>query len=76
MVDRPVNGETFVPATIPTLILTIIESGFWFQSKPKCLFCDIVKILKQNNFVIKDGGDSAEVSEFVSRVESSERLDK
>jgi hypothetical protein len=38
------------------------------------LFSTILKILKQNDFEIEDGVDSAEVSAFVDWVESTDRV--
>jgi hypothetical protein len=76
VVGRPANGETSVPANIPTFVSSIIESGLWLKSKSKCSFHDIFEILKENDFLIEDEVDSAEVSGFVSWVESAEDSDK
>jgi hypothetical protein len=38
VVGRPTNGEASIPANIPTFISTIIQSGLWWRSKPKCSF--------------------------------------
>jgi hypothetical protein len=66
-------------------ILLEIHSGFCFQDhqirslsdiqKPSS-FNTILKILKQNNFRIEDGVDSAKVSSIVSWVESAGHPDK
>jgi serine/threonine protein kinase len=69
---RPTQGETSIPTGIPTFVRKIIESGRSLRSRGSYSFNTILKILKQNYFRIEDGVDSAEVSAFVSWVESTE----
>jgi serine/threonine protein kinase len=76
MFDRPPEGEASIPTGIPAFVSTIIESGLSSLSGSSCSFNDILNILKQNGFRIEDGVDSAEVSTFVSWVESAEQPDK
>jgi serine/threonine protein kinase len=73
---RPLQGEAFIPTGIPDFVSRIIESGLSPISRTGYSFNTILKILKQNKFQIEDGVDSAEVSAFVSWVESAEQPDK
>jgi aspartyl/asparaginyl-tRNA synthetase len=50
----------------------IIRSELCSRSTPRYSFNDILEILKQKNFEIEEGVDSAEVSRFVNWVESAE----
>jgi serine/threonine protein kinase len=70
---RPAKDEISVPANIPAFISGIIEFGLSSFSGTSYSFNTILRILKQNNFQIEDGVDSAEVSAFVSWVESAEQ---
>jgi hypothetical protein len=72
---RP-QSETCIPTGIPYFVSTIIETGLSSISGTSYSFNTILKILKQNHFKIEDGVDSAEVSRFVSWVESAEWPDK
>jgi hypothetical protein len=54
----------------------MIKSGLSPMSRTSFSFNTILDILKQNDFKIEDGVDSAEVSAFVSWVESAEYPDK
>jgi serine/threonine protein kinase len=69
---RPPHGETSIPTGIPDFVSTMIESGLSPLSGTSCSFNTILDILKQNDFQIEDGVNSAEVSAFVSWVESAE----
>jgi serine/threonine protein kinase len=70
---RPATGEVSVPRDIPAFVSKIIEKGLWLKSGAKYSFCDIFEILKHNEFRIERDVDSAEVSAFVSWVESAEQ---
>jgi serine/threonine protein kinase len=74
VVGRPANGEGSVPTNIPSFVSRIIKTGLW--SKKRCSFADVLEILKENNFQIEDGVDSAEVFAFISWVESAEQEEK
>jgi serine/threonine protein kinase len=73
---RPPQGETSIPTGIPDFVSRIIESGLFRLSRISYSFHTILDILKQNDFRIEDNVDSAEVSAFVSWVESAEHPDK
>jgi serine/threonine protein kinase len=72
VVGRSPHCEASIPAYVPEFVSEIIKSGLWSESERNRSFCDIFEILKRNDFKISDGVDSAEVSAFVSWVESSE----
>jgi hypothetical protein len=57
---------------IPDFVSRIIKSGLSTLSERSYSFSTILEILKENNFRIEDDIDSAEVSAFVSWVESAE----
>jgi serine/threonine protein kinase len=73
---HPPQGEISIPTGISDFVSTIIESGLSPLSRRSYSFNTILDILKQNDFQIEDGVDSAEVSRFVSWVESAEHRDK
>jgi hypothetical protein len=73
MFGSPPTGEGSIPTGIPNFVTAIIKSGLYPTSGTICSFDAIFKILKQNNFQIGDGVDSAEVSRFVMWVESAEQ---
>jgi hypothetical protein len=73
---RPPQGEVFISTGIPDFVSKIIRSGLSRLSGRSYSFNAILEILKKNDFKIEDGVDSAEVSEFVSWVESAEHPDK
>jgi serine/threonine protein kinase len=73
---HPPQGETSIPTGIPDFVSIIIKSGLSARSRTRYSFNTIWEILKQNEFKIEDGVDSAEVSAFVSWVESAEQPDK
>jgi hypothetical protein len=73
---RPPQSETSIPTGIPDFVSRIIKSGLFSVSGQSYSFNSILDILKQNDFQIEDGVDSAEVSAFVRWVESAEQSDK
>jgi serine/threonine protein kinase len=73
---RPPQGEASIPTGIPDFVSKIIKSGLSPISRRHYSFNTILGTLKQNEFQIEDGVDSAEVSAFVSWVESCEYPDK
>jgi serine/threonine protein kinase len=76
VVGPAAQGESSIPTTIPAFVSQIIERGLSPTSETKCSLNVICDILKHNNFLIEDGVDSAEVSAFVSWVESAEQSEK
>jgi serine/threonine protein kinase len=76
MLGHPPQGEAFIPTGIAGFVSKIIKSGLSALSGRRCSFNTILKILKQNDFRIEDGVDSAEVSAFVKWVESAEYPEK
>jgi serine/threonine protein kinase len=72
---RPPESEASIPTGIPYFVSNIIKSGLSPLSRRNYSFNTILNILKANNFLIEDGVNSAEVSAFVSWVESSEHLE-
>jgi serine/threonine protein kinase len=73
---HPPQSEISIPTGIPDFVSRIIKSGLSPISRKSYSFNIILDILKQNDFRIEDGVDSAEVSAFVNRVESAEHPDK
>jgi serine/threonine protein kinase len=76
MFGHPPQGEVSIPTGIPDFVSKIIKSGLSPISERSYSFNTILDTLKQNNFWIEDGVDSAEVSSFVSWIESAEYPDK
>jgi hypothetical protein len=72
----PPEGELSIPTGIPAFVSRIIESGLSPVLGTSYSFDTVLDILKHNDFQIADGVDSAEVSSFVSWVESAEYPDK
>jgi hypothetical protein len=70
------QGETSIPTGIPNFVSTMIKSGLSPISGTDYSLNTILDILKQNHFQIEVGVDSADVSAFVSWVESEEYPDK
>jgi serine/threonine protein kinase len=70
------QGESSIPMGIPSFVSRMIKSRLSSMSRTSFSFNTILDILKQNNSEIEDGVDSAEVSAFVSWVESVEYPDK
>jgi serine/threonine protein kinase len=73
---RPPQGDSFMPASTPDFVCTMIESMLSPIFRSSYSFNTILEILKENNFQVEDGVDSAEVSKFVNWVESSEPPEK
>jgi serine/threonine protein kinase len=73
---RPPQRKTSIPTGIPDFVSSLITSGLSPIFATSYSFNIILEILKQNNFEIEDGVDSAEVSGFVNWVESAERPNK
>jgi serine/threonine protein kinase len=73
---RPQQGEESIPTNIPDFVSMMIKSGLSPLSGRSYSFNTVLEILKQNKFQIEDGVDSAEVSGFVSWVESAEQAAK
>jgi serine/threonine protein kinase len=69
---HPPQGEASIPTGIPDFVSSIIKSGLSPLSRINYSLNTILNILKENDFGIEDGVDSAEVSRFVSWVESAE----
>jgi hypothetical protein len=72
MFGRPPQGKASIPWHTQPFVSGIIKSGLSPISGTSSSFGAIFNILKQNNFHIEDGVDSAEVSAFVSWVECAE----
>jgi serine/threonine protein kinase len=60
--------------TVPLFVNEIIERGQSTECEAVESFADILKILKQNDFEILEGVNIEEVTNFVSWIESTERL--
>jgi hypothetical protein len=75
MFGRPPQREVSIPTGIPDFVSRMIKSGLSPISGRNKSFGTILKLLKWNDFQIEDGVDSAEVSAFVSWVESAEHPD-
>jgi serine/threonine protein kinase len=73
---HPPQDEVSISTGIPDFVSSIIKSGLSPPSGRSYSFRTILEILKRNNFGIEDCVDSAEVSAFVSWVESAEQPDK
>jgi hypothetical protein len=72
----PPIGAAGIPpllSAVPALVLRMIEDGGSPESARRLSFAEIVARLKANRFAIMAGVDSAEVSAFVSRLESLEQ---
>jgi hypothetical protein len=72
LVGRPAGSETSVPTDIPSFVSKIIEIGLRQSFERNYSFHDIFETLKANDFRIEDDVHSAQVSAFVSWVESAE----
>jgi hypothetical protein len=72
VLEHPPHGEASIPTDIPDFVSRIIKVGLSARSRTRYSFNTILEMLKEHNFQIEDGVDSAEVSAFVKWVESSE----
>jgi hypothetical protein len=68
----PQQDDASIHTSIPAFVSEMIGSGLSPLSISCYSFNTILEILKQNDFKIEDGVDSAEVSSFVNWVESAE----
>jgi hypothetical protein len=75
MSGGPAKHEVSIPTGIPDFVSMMIKSGLSPISRTNVSFNALLEILKWNKFQIEDGVDSAEVSGFVSWVESAEYPD-
>jgi serine/threonine protein kinase len=66
------NGQIRFPANVPLFVLELIEAAQSPGSRGQQTFNDIFNILKENDFEIVSGVDSADVLTFVDWVESFE----
>jgi serine/threonine protein kinase len=73
---HPPQGDSSVPVGIPDFASRMLKSGLSPRLGATYSFNNVLNILKKNTFKIEDGVDSAEVSAFVSWVESTEQLDE
>jgi serine/threonine protein kinase len=76
MFGHPPQGEASIPTGIPDFVSRMIRSGLSPPSGISYSFNTILKILKTNKFRIEDGVDTAEVSAFVSWIESAGQPEK
>jgi hypothetical protein len=67
------NGRTTLPFEVPEYVSKLIREELSSNSGSGKSFQDIFTILKDNNFQIVHGVNSAEVSEFVNQVELTEQ---
>jgi hypothetical protein len=72
-VSRPSTPPIGAVGAVPAFVSGLIEDGRLPKSRGCLSFVEIVALLKANRFEIMAGVDSDEVSEFVSRIESSEQ---
>jgi serine/threonine protein kinase len=72
---RPPQSDSSIPTGIPKFVSEILHSGLHLTSETPYSLNAILEILKQNDFRIEVGVDSAEVSRFVNWVESAEPPD-
>jgi hypothetical protein len=73
VVGRPVNDEANIPAEVPMFVSEMIKTELSGEKRRQSSFYDIFKTLKQHNFGIVSGVDSAEVLAFVDWVEVIEQ---
>jgi hypothetical protein len=72
----PMMGEVSISTDIPELVSWIMKAGLCSEFEKQPSFCNIFQILKQNDFQIMEGVDSAEVLAFANWVESAEDPNK
>jgi serine/threonine protein kinase len=63
-----------IPSDVPQFVSEMIKAGLFSKSKTLISFRDIFETLKQHNFGIIVGANSADVCEFVSWVEYVEQF--
>jgi hypothetical protein len=71
----PPQDQSSIPSGIPYFVCKIIKSGFSPVSRISYSFDTILEILKEHDFQIEPGVDSAEISTFVNWIESTEHPD-
>jgi serine/threonine protein kinase len=69
---NPPQDKSAIPTVIPDFVSNIIGLAPLRPFQKSYTFNIILESLKENNFQIEDGVDSAEVSEFVNWVESED----
>jgi hypothetical protein len=72
MLSGVAEGQVTLPTNIPMFVLQLIEAGQSPGSRIQQTFNDIFNILKENDFEIVSGVDSADVLTFADWVESFE----
>jgi hypothetical protein len=70
---RPADDTTLIDIKAPSVVSQIMKAGFSSKSERILSFSDILNLLKRNDFEITADVDSADVSDFVSWVESTEQ---
>jgi hypothetical protein len=73
IVGFPVEDEANIPADVPKFVCEMIKSRLSDEWRRQSSFLDIFETLKQNNFGIVSGVDTAEVCAFVGWVEEFEQ---
>jgi hypothetical protein len=68
--------DVILPSDVPEFVSDIIERGLRPMPGEELSFIDIIEILEENDFGIVAGVDSAEVTAFISGIESSEQSGK
>jgi serine/threonine protein kinase len=76
VVGDPATSEISISTGIPDFVSRIIDSRPFLTSRTRYSLNTVLEILKENDFRIEGGVDSAEVSRFVSWVESAEQFDE
>jgi serine/threonine protein kinase len=76
VVGSPPEGDASIPTGIPDFVSMMIKLGLFHISGTSYSFNTILDVLKKNDFEIIDGVGSAEVSAFVSWIESTEQAEK
>jgi hypothetical protein len=73
VVGGPASDEAAVAADVPEFVSEMIEAGLSGESRRLSSFQDIFETLKQHDFGIVAGVDSAEVLDFVGWIEFLEQ---
>jgi serine/threonine protein kinase len=73
IVGHPANDEMSIPADVPNFVSEMIEAGLSRKSRRLSSFRDVFEILKQHDFGIVAGVDSADVLSFIGWVELLEQ---
>jgi serine/threonine protein kinase len=67
----PPQDESSIPSGIPYFVCKMIKSGFSPVSRISYSFDTILEILKEHDFQIESGVDSAEMATFVNWIDST-----